>query len=100
MAIGGMNTFLSSYADHLEMEMLHMSKFNPGGKISSFVCLLFSFLPLSSDSSPCAAPGSIRRSPFCPIQGSGLGDRAIACKAPSEGTQTAFLTFALMLREG
>jgi len=30
LAVGDMNTFLSSWADHLETEMLHMSKFNTG----------------------------------------------------------------------
>lgn len=48
VAVGGMNTFLSSRAHYLETEMLHVSKFNPGGKISFSLFFFFFFLSRAS----------------------------------------------------
>lgn len=45
MSIGGLNTFLSSWADHLEPEMLHMSEFHTGSRISFLVLFVFSLFP-------------------------------------------------------
>lgn len=67
MAVGGRNTFLSSWADDLEIEMLCMSNFNTGGKISFSFFFFFSlsFFSLSRDPSLPNALPLAALSPLC-----------------------------------
>lgn len=96
MSVGGLNTFLSSWADHLETEMLHMSEFHTGNRISFFV--LFVFFPFSHLKRflpPLHHLWSIQPSTFLSMQEAGLGDRAIAqgsFRPSNEGTQTTSLS--------
>lgn len=96
MSIGGLNTFLSSWADHLEPEMLHMSEFHTGSRISFLVLFVFSLFPISKDSYlPLYHLWSVQPSTFLSMQEAGLGDRAVAqgsFRPSNEGTQTTSLS--------